>query len=372
MKKILRTLRNYICYCGIEKEEFKAVKKDAYRSNFEVWRVLHLLMVLAFSVLFIFSVCSPFVKDNEFFYLGAFIYSALASVLFFFLKKDSLIGQLLIYLSISLLFLFGAFITQNKPHAPAITFIAFLIITPMFMIDRPYYMSFELICASTIFLVWMYQIKDREIWEADLMNTIIFTLVGIVIHILVNSSRIKEFVLIKKVNKQKDTDELTGLKNKAALTRKINKFMNDESNSKGTLFILDVNYFKTINDTYGHDIGDIVLKDLGNYLKEKFHNKEIVGRFGGDEFVIFLKNMDDADEAVKIATEVVNETAEQIKLPTDEVQFSVSIGVAIYRGKEKNYSELFKKADIALYKTKKNRKIHYAVYQEAEQCYIDK
>ena len=366
MKKILRTLRNYICYCGIEKEEFKAVKKDAYRSNFEVWRVLHLLMVLAFGILFIFSVCSPFVKDNECFYLGAFIYSALASVLFFFLKKDSLIAQLLIYLSISLLFLFGAFITQNKPHAPAISFIAFLLITPMFMIDRPYYMSFELICASAVFLIWMYQIKDREIWKADLMNTIIFTIVGIVIHILVNSSRIKEFVLIKKINKQKDTDELTGLKNKAALTVKINKFMNNSSNNKGILFILDINYFKTINDTYGHDVGDVVLKDLGIYLKKKFHNKEIVGRFGGDEFVIFLKNMDDVNEATKIASEIVDETSEQIKLPTEEVKFSVGVGVAIYQGKEKNYSELFKKADIALYKTKANRKKHYAIYQEAE------
>ena len=137
MKKALRTLRNYICYCGIEKEEFKAIKKDAYVSNFEVWRILHILMDLAFGVLFIFSLCNDFVKDNRYFYLGAFIYSALASVLFFILKKDSLIAQLLIYLSISLLFLFGAFITQNKPNAPAITFIALLLITPMFMIDRP-------------------------------------------------------------------------------------------------------------------------------------------------------------------------------------------------------------------------------------------
>ena len=366
MKKALRTLRNYICYCGIEKEEYKSVRKDAYRSNFEVWRVLHILMDLAFGVLFIFSVCNGFVGDNKYFYLAAFIYSSLATVLFFLLKKDSLIGQLLIYLSISLLFLFGAFITQNKPNTPAITFIAFLLITPMFMIDRPYYMSFELLCASSIFLVWMYFKKERAIWEADLMNTIIFTLVGIVIHVLVNSSRIKEFVLISKINKQKDIDELTGLKNKAALTRKINKFMNNSSNNKGVLFILDINYFKAINDTYGHDVGDDVLRELGDYLREKFIHKEIVGRFGGDEFVIFLKNMDDADEAMKTASEIVNETSEQIKLPTDSVKFSVNVGVAIYQGKEKNYSELFKKADIALYKTKANRKIHYALYQESE------
>ena len=364
MKKALRTLRNYICFCGIEKEEFKAVKKDAYRSNFEVWRVLHLLMDLAFGVLFIFSMCNGFVADNRWFYLGAFIYSVLASVLFFILKKDSLIAQLLIYLSISVLFVFGAFITQNKPNTPAITFIAFLLITPLFMIDRPDYMAFELLCASSIFLVWMYFAKEPDIWKADLMNTIIFTLVGIVAHILVNSFRIKEFVLINKINKQKDTDELTGVKNKAALTRKINKFMSNSSHNKGVLFLLDINYFKTINDKYGHDVGDVVLNELGGYLKEKFHNDEIVGRFGGDEFIIFFKNTDNTSVAMKIAEEIVDETSERIKLPTDEVQFSVSIGVAIYHGQEKNYSELFKKADIALYKTKSNRKVKFSLYQE--------
>lgn len=364
MKNVLRKIRNYFCYCGIEKEQFKEVKKDAYRSNFEMWRILHIVMDVAFGLLFIFSISNSFAADNTWFYLGAFIYSAVASVFFFVLKKDSLIAQLLIYLSISVLLLFGCFITSNKPNAPAITFIAFLLITPLFMIDKPYFMSLELVVASTVFLVWMHFIKQPEIWKADLMNTIIFTLVGIMIHVVVNSFRIKEFVLIKEINKQKDIDELTGLKNKAALTRKINEFFADDNNNKGLLFVLDVDYFKSINDKYGHDVGDVVLQKLGKYLKEKFPNDEIVGRFGGDEFIIFLRNVDDLKQADRIAREITSETPELIKLPTDEVKFGISVGVAIYKGKEKNYSEIFKKADIALYKTKADRKIHYNIYQE--------
>ena len=364
MKNVLRKIRNYFCYCGIEKEQFRQVKKDAYRSNFEMWRILHIVMDVAFGLLFIFSISNSFAADNTWFYLGAFIYSAVASVFFFVLKKDSLIAQLLIYLSISVLLLFGCFITSNKPNAPAITFIAFLLITPLFMIDKPYFMSLELVVASTVFLVWMHFIKQPEIWKADLMNTIIFTLVGIMIHVVVNSFRIKEFVLIKEINKQKDIDELTGLKNKAALTRKINEFFADDNNNKGLLFVLDVDYFKSINDKYGHDVGDVVLQKLGKYLKEKFPNDEIVGRFGGDEFIIFLRNVDDLKQADRIAREITRETPELIKLPTDEVKFGISVGVAIYKGKEKNYSEIFKKADIALYKTKADRKIHYNIYQE--------
>ena len=364
MKNVLRKIRNYFCYCGIEKEQFRQVKKDAYRSNFEMWRILHIVMDVAFGLLFIFSISNSFAADNTWFYLGAFIYSAVASVFFFVLKKDSLIAQLLIYLSISVLLLFGCFITSNKPNAPAITFITFLLITPLFMIDKPYFMSLELVVASTVFLVWMHFIKQPEIWKADLMNTIIFTLVGIMIHVVVNSFRIKEFVLIKEINKQKDIDELTGLKNKAALTRMINAFVADDDNNKGLLFVLDVDYFKSINDKYGHDVGDVVLQKLGEYLKEKFPNDEIVGRFGGDEFIIFLRNVDDLKQADRIAREITSETPELIKLPTDEVKFGISVGVAIYKGKEKNYSEIFKKADIALYKTKADRKIHYNIYQE--------
>ena len=98
--KLFRTIRNYFCYCGIEKEEYKAVKKSAYVSNYEVWRVLHILMDLAFAGLFIYSLFNPLFESNKWFYLGVLIYSIIATILLFVLKKDSITGQLLIYLSI--------------------------------------------------------------------------------------------------------------------------------------------------------------------------------------------------------------------------------------------------------------------------------
>ena len=321
-------------------------------------------MDFAFAILFVFSMFNDLASDNTYFYLGGFIYSIVATIFFFILKKESLIAQLIIYLSISVLFLFGCFITQNKPTTPAITFIAFLLITPLFMIDKPYFMALELMVASTVFLVWMYFAKENGIWKADFMNTVIFTIVGIMIHVIVNSIRIKEFVLIRQIKKQKDIDELTGLLNKGALTGKINNFLKKNPEGKGLLFVLDVDYFKTINDSFGHDVGDETLNKLGQYLSSKFKDNQIVGRFGGDEFIILFEDIDDEEFASRVANEILKETIDLVKLPTDEAKFSVSIGAAIYKGKEKNYSELFKKADIALYKTKASRKIHYVMYQE--------
>ena len=365
--KFLRTVRNYLLYCGIEKDEYNAVKKDAYVSNFAVWRVLHCLMTFIFAVLFINSLYVDIMITNRPFYLVGLIYSAVTTVLFLFvLKKDSLIAQLVIYLSISMLFLLGAFITQNLPDAPAVTFIMILIITPMFMIDKPYFMAIELCAASVIYLVWMRGVKPYEVWRVDLANIIIFAAVALFLHIIANSLRIKEFVLTRRVNIQKDTDYLTGLNNRGAVTRQINEYLTDKEKDKGIMFLFDIDRFKSINDTFGHDTGDEIIKSFGALLKDTFNNGEIIGRFGGDEFIVFIKNTDDHDYADKAAQAIVDKAAETIIMPDGKQSLSISIGIAMYHGAENHYSEIFKKADVALYKTKSDRTVHYNFYNEAE------
>ena len=362
--KLLRKLRSLICYCGIEKDEYNAVKKDAYVSNFEVWRILHCLMTAAFAFLLVDSLFNQMLLSNRLFYICALIYSTTVTAVFFLIKKDSITGQLLIYLSISLLFLFGALITQNKPDIPATAFFVFLLITPMFMIDKPYFMGFVLLIASGIFLTWMYYVKPPEIWRMDLINSVIYSILGFIIHIIANSIRIKEFVLTRKINIQKDTDDLTGLKNKGALTRAINEFLADETKDKGILFILDVDHFKAINDTYGHDVGDEVISQIGDYLGKRFTGDEIVGRFGGDEFIVFIKDADGEDTARNIAENIVSGVSGQVALPDKDKKVSVSIGIAVYHGLEKNYSEIFKKADVALYDVKANRTYSFKIFEQ--------
>ncbi len=361
--RFLRTARNYFFYSGIEKDEYNAVKKDAYVSNYVIWRLLHVLLVAAFAFLYISSLFYDLLESNRLFYLFALVYSVVASVLFFVMKKDSLVAQLLIYLSISLLFVFACLITQNKPEIPATTFIALLLITPMFMIDKPFFMTFELVAASTVFLVWMYNVKPYDIWQMDLINVIIFTIVGIILNIIANSVRIKEFVLTRKINIQKDTDELTGLMNKGALTREIKLALDDSSVNKGLLLVMDVDHFKHINDTYGHDVGDNVIVQLGGLLGRKLADNEIAARFGGDEFVIFIKDTDDPEVARNIAEAIIKGASENVKLPVSDQNVSVSIGIAVYNGLEKTFTEIFKKADTALYRSKADTTKKYNFYE---------
>ena len=361
--KASRIIRNYFCYCGIDKDEYNALKKDAYVSNFVIWRVLHFVMAAVFGLLFISTLFSDMMKINRLFYGAAFIYSVAAICLFYILRKDSLAAQLIIYLSISLLFLFGGLITQNKPDIPATTFIALLLITPMFMIDKPFFMAFELCTASTVFLIWMHSVKPYDVWKFDLINVITYTFVGIILHIISNSIRIREFVLTRKINIQKDTDELTGLRNKGALTLAINEFLADDSSDRGTMFLLDVDRFKAINDTYGHDVGDDVIIQLGSFLASRFTGDEITGRFGGDEFIVFIKGTDDLQTARDIADSIVTGVSGSVVLPDREQKISISIGIAVYNGLEKNYSEIFKKADTALYQSKADPVNRFRFYE---------
>lgn len=361
--RALRIIRNYFFYCGIEKEEYNAVKKDAYISNYSVWRILHCVMVVIFAFLYLSSLFNGLLESNRFFYMLALIYSVFACSLFFILKKDSLIAQLIIYLSISLLFIFSCLITQNKPEIPATTFIVFLLIAPMFMIDKPFFMTFELSAASTVFIVWMYKVKPHDIWEMDLINVVIFTLVGIVLNIIANSIRIKEFVLTRKLNIQKDTDYMTGLMNKGAVIREINSFLEDESTYQGIMMLMDVDHFKSINDTCGHDVGDDVIVQLGSLLGNMFGKDEIAGRFGGDEFIVFIRNTGDPETAARVAGNIVKGASESVKLPDSGKTVSVSIGIAIYKGYENDYSEIFKKADLALYKSKADPVNRFCFYE---------
>ena len=358
---IFRTLRNYFFYCGIEKDEYNALKKDAYVSNFKTWRVLHFLMAAVFGLLFAFSFASDLLALNRVFYLIALLYSVAAILLFGCLRKDSITAQLLIYLSISMLFLFGCVIAQNRPDSPAVSFIAFLLITPMFMIDKPFFMAFELGAAAAVFLIWMHGVKPYNIWRIDFSNVVTFTAVGIFLNIIANAIRIKEFVLTREINLQKDTDEMTGLRNKGALTREINEYLMQGSAGKGFILLLDIDQFKSINDTYGHDVGDSVISQFGGFLSQKFTGNEIVGRFGGDEFIIFIKDADNPDTARRIAEDVISGAAENVVLPDKKEKIGISIGIAACNGTEHNYSEVFKRADTAMYRSKADpeNRIHF-------------
>ncbi|BCN30318.1 sensor domain-containing diguanylate cyclase [Anaeromicropila herbilytica] len=175
-----------------------------------------------------------------------------------------------------------------------------------------------------------------------------------------NINEHKEY--FKRLTNLAEIDTLTNLYNKAALIKRINKILEMEGKySKHAYFFLDLDNFKKVNDTYGHQEGDRLLKIIGARIKEHFKPSDIIGRFGGDEFIIFMKNVSNIEEVKQKANSLCNIIYnESLK---SKYSFSASIGIAIYPNDALNQNMLMKLSDEALYQAKQLGKNRYFIYQ---------
>ncbi|MEF9864699.1 MAG: sensor domain-containing diguanylate cyclase, partial [Christensenellaceae bacterium] len=139
----------------------------------------------------------------------------------------------------------------------------------------------------------------------------------------------KEFLLEQKAQK----DVLTGLYNKGATQALIEDFLNNDQNKDAlhAFMIIDIDNFKSINDNMGHIFGDMVLSELAQKLNALFRNQDIIGRIGGDEFSVFLKNMKDEELAVIKAQEICQSLENSYKVENRKYRISASVGIAIYK-----------------------------------------
>ena len=150
-------------------------------------------------------------------------------------------------------------------------------------------------------------------------------------------------------------DELTGLYNRKFYER-IRRELADEDTA---MLIVDVDYFKSINDTYGHETGDAVLRKVAAALSAGFRNEDYVCRIGGDEFVVIMRNIDSSLE--KVIEDKIERLRRRISENSDPAP-TLSIGVAFSEGEDPE--TVFRKADEALYKVKEAGRNGYRFYEE--------
>ena len=159
-------------------------------------------------------------------------------------------------------------------------------------------------------------------------------------------------ILVDRLQYLSNTDDLTGILNRRALIEKLEDEVRRSQRYKTDLSILicDIDYFKGINDNYGHDTGDRVLRVISDLLKDSIRNIDIIGRYGGDEFMVVLP-----ETSMKGAKEI----AERIRLSVEElkikeegeniIKVTLSLGVAEFNIDKEDINALIKRADNALY-----------------------
>lgn len=186
---------------------------------------------------------------------------------------------------------------------------------------------------------------------------------GRVIRILGRTSNINgEKLEQNKLAEKLKIDSLTGILNKAAIRDEIESFLAGEKKGVHAAFLIDIDNFKMINDTFGHMFGDTVLINIAEKLSRLYRSTDIVGRIGGDEFFVLMKytNLDQIKEKASVLCDTIKQV---YKGEAGDVTISCSIGIALYNRDGSDYSTLFQKADLAMYQAKESGKNRYKIVE---------
>ena len=162
---------------------------------------------------------------------------------------------------------------------------------------------------------------------------------------------------LKEVKLESNKEPLTGLYNRKFLYNYIEKVWIKKNRREKFSFVLifiDLDNFKPINDNFGHEEGDKVLKEIANILKKSFRKCDFVVRLGGDEFVVLIKLQNKSINNIK---KIVDSLRKRVENQLNKYNLSFSYGVAIYPQDGKELSTLLEKADARMYEEKKRRKL---------------
>lgn len=162
-------------------------------------------------------------------------------------------------------------------------------------------------------------------------------------------------------------DPLTNVYNKCVTKELIEqKLKLADLEETHALMIIDIDDFKKINDTYGHMLGDKVLVNVISHIRRMFREEDIVGRIGGDEFVVFMNRVNSREDIANKAVSLFTAFQNYYRHDDENVEITGSVGIAVYPRDGQTYDELLEKADKALYEVKAKGKNSFNIYSAEE------
>ena len=186
-----------------------------------------------------------------------------------------------------------------------------------------------------------------------------------IIGIIHDIDRLKSDAITMKQQAQRDS--LTKLLNKPSAQDAISAYLSETGkNALAALLVMDLDNFKSVNDTHGHLYGDAVLTQIGTTLRSLFRSQDVIARIGGDEFLIFLKDIPNSAMVDTRCELLVNTFRTLLQKLMPDLNVSVSVGGALLPSHGLTYTDLFRHADEALYSAKRKGKSRYAIYNPQE------
>ncbi|MDI6743718.1 MAG: PAS domain S-box protein, partial [Smithella sp.] len=170
----------------------------------------------------------------------------------------------------------------------------------------------------------------------------------------------------QELNHMATHDVLTGLPNRLMFSQLLNHAIQSALRNKKQLavFFIDLDRFKTINDSLGHEAGDLLLKEMSSRFKQTLRTVDVVGRLGGDEFIIMMEDFTDLKQVETLAHKVLSTVIKPMAIMGEECRITASIGISVYPRDGKDEQTLMKNADIAMYYAKEQGKNNFQFYSE--------
>lgn len=216
--------------------------------------------------------------------------------------------------------------------------------------------------------------EDRYIWIRDTIRVVRdehsrpIQLRGV----MVDVSAHKEAE--QRLAKMAHFDALTGLPNRNLLETRLRDIMRrrpDPERPMSAVMFLDLDRFKFINDTMGHDVGDALLSSIGKRLRHCIREHDVAARLGGDEFIAIIDRMSSVDEAAMVAEKVLHNLSQPVVIGSEEVYVTCSIGISCFPTDGSSPEQLLKNADVAMYVAKERGKNTYQFYQSEMNAHLD-
>lgn len=253
---------------------------------------------------------------------------------------------------------------------PSRWFPLFLITFPILFIDRQYRYVAEETVMLFIYYVVTFFFKEPSYFYRDVYTVLAAYVISLIVSKVVLGTRAKQGLSMVELRRFSKMDKLTQVYNKGAFLSEMQEYLTRRrEGAPCTMCIIDVDNFKLVNDSLGHEGGDLLLEQIGQLLIANFRPSDIVGRFGGDEFVVFMPNMRDPN-LVDLRCRTLQMLLSDYYIGNTE-PFTLSIGTIVDEGNH-SQEELFGIADDALYESKMKGKNCCTSWVAHDQMSFDK
>lgn len=354
-----KKLRRQMLYGGLSHETYREIQPRVRRQNQRMLeRALRLTLAVAL-VLCLASLKVPSISSLQRFYGGFFVLMLLFYGVMRWGTRENLRYTLpLWYALLTLAFAFGIVLGTGTPmihNLPATTFCVLLFALPLLVVDAAWRMNLVIVGSTAVFCVCSHLMKTAAAASMDLVNGVTFCVISLFINTVTSAVGMQQIADRMFIERERDTDGLTRLLTKSAAQMLICSYLNH--GMRGAMLMIDLDNFKQLNDTYGHENGDQALMIVGRCLRETFRHTDVLGRFGGDEFLVYMLAAD-REAAEKSTAEFQAAVEEQTAA---NIPVTCSVGIALVSDEDESYEELFVRADKALYRVKGNGKRSYCV-----------